>query len=64
MNTKEIKSSLLTLAHENPQDFFKLLEEVLEETVQNQAQRSRLDKLKKLIQADFDQYDEVFRRLA
>ncbi|GAB4418160.1 MAG: hypothetical protein OHK0039_29300 [Bacteroidia bacterium] len=64
MNTTELKSSLLTLAQQNPADFLALIEEVVAQTAQAQDQRIRLEKVKRMILEDFDQYGDVFPKLA
>ena len=64
MNTTELKSSLLTLAQQSPEDFLALIEEVVAQTAQAHDQHIRLEKLKQMIQEDFEQYSEVFRKLA
>ena len=64
MDRTKLKSSLVTLAKEKPEDFRSLVQEVLAETAQDVDPKHRQERLTELIKADFDAYDEVFKRLA
>lgn len=60
MDTTELRSSLLALAQQSPEDFLAMVAQ----TAQTYDQQIRLEKLKRMIQEDFEQYREVFRKLA
>lgn len=64
MNATELKSSLLILAQQQPEDFLNMIEEVVAQAVQVRDQRARLEKLRQMIREDFDQYGDVFQKLA
>lgn len=64
MHPSELNTHLLTLAQQQPEDFLALIGEVAAQVILSRDQRLRLEKIRQMIREDFDEYGNVFKRLA
>lgn len=66
VDRETLKSVITEILLENPGYFKKVLVEIMEEhqLIESSEEDERTSKLRKMIQDDFDQYEDVFQSLA
>ena len=66
IDREELKSVLTEVLAENPSFFKSILTEILEEhkVIETKENSERASKIRKMIQEDFDRYDQIFKSLA